>query len=109
MRPPLSLSATVSPETSCFTERAVFNHRLGRRTSHKMDASLKSLILRARAEHDCCSGATSEEIVAAENRIGYRFTDDLQELLRACNGIHFWKAGNYPCRLLPTSEIRPVH
>ena len=74
-----------------------------------MDATLKTLILRARAEHDCRSGATSDEIVDAENRIGYRFTDDLRELLRACNGIQFWKTGNYPCRLLPTSEIKPVH
>jgi len=74
-----------------------------------MDATLKSLIVRARAEHECRSGATSDEIADAENRIGYRFTDELRELLRACNGIQFWKTGNYPCRLLPTSEIKPVH
>src|SRR4029077_1079343 len=48
-------------------------------------------------------------IADAEKRIGYSFTDDLRELLRASNGIQFWKAGNYSCRLLPTSEIQPVH
>jgi hypothetical protein len=74
-----------------------------------MDETLTLLILRARAEHDCRPGATSDEIGDAEKRIGYRFTDDLRELLRTCNGIQFWKAGSYPCRLLPTSEIKPVH
>jgi len=74
-----------------------------------MDATLKSLILRARAEHDCSPGATSDEIAIAESRIGYSFTDDLRELLRECNGIRFWTSGNYPCRLLPASEIKPVH
>jgi hypothetical protein len=74
-----------------------------------MDATLKSLIVRARAEHECRPGATSEEIAAAENRLGYSLTHDLRDLLGACNGIQFWKDGNYPCRLLPASEIKPVH
>jgi hypothetical protein len=74
-----------------------------------MGATLKSLILRARAEHDCSSGATADEIAAAEARLGYVFTEDLRELLRECNGIQFWKSGEFPCRLLPASEIRPVH
>jgi hypothetical protein len=74
-----------------------------------MDATLASLILQAQAAHDCRPGATSDEIVDAEKRIGYRFTDDLRELLCACNGIQFWKKGKYPCRLLPAAEIKPVH
>jgi hypothetical protein len=74
-----------------------------------MGATLKSLIGRARAEHDCSPGATPDEIARAEKRLGYSFTEDLRELLRACNGIQFWSAGNYPCRLLPASEIKPVH
>jgi len=74
-----------------------------------MAVTLKSLILRARAEHDCSPGATTEEIALAESRIGFDFTDDLRELLRACDGIQFWTEGNYPCRLLPASEIKPVH
>jgi hypothetical protein len=73
-----------------------------------MGTTLKSLIVRARAEHDCSPGATSEEIAAAEDRIGYEFPDDLRELLRECNGIRFWTTGNYPCRLLPASEIKAV-
>lgn len=74
-----------------------------------MAETLKSLILRARAEHACNPGATSEEITAAENLLGFSFPDDLRELLRECNGIGFWTAGNFPCRLLPASEIQPVH
>ncbi len=74
-----------------------------------MGTTLKSLIIRARAEHDCNPGATSDEIAIAEKRIGYSFTDDLRQLLRECNGILFWTTGNFPCRLLPASEIKPVH
>src|SRR6478752_5492449 len=74
-----------------------------------MSPDLKSLILRARAEHDCRPGATADEIAAAEKRIGYSFTDDLRELLRECNGIEFWAKGEYPCRLLSAREIKPVH
>ena len=74
-----------------------------------MDAVLESLILRARAEHDCNSGATSEEIALAENRLGYSLPDDLAALLRECNGIQFWTTGNFPCRLLSLREIMPVH
>ena len=74
-----------------------------------MAGTLKSLILRARAEHDCSPGATSDEIALAESRVGFGFTDDLRELLSECNGIQFWTKGNYPCRLLAASEIKPVH
>jgi len=74
-----------------------------------MDKDLKSLIAHAQREHDCRPGANSEEIAAAEARLGYSFTDDLRELLCACNGIKFWKSGEFPCRLLSASEINPVH
>jgi hypothetical protein len=74
-----------------------------------MAATLKSLILRARSEHHCGPGASAEEVALAENLIGYRFTEDLRELLRECNGIQFWATGKFPCRLLPVSEIKPVH
>src|SRR6188768_1024969 len=74
-----------------------------------MNATLKSLIARARAEHDCSPGATSDELAIAESRIGYSFTKELRELLRECNGIRFWTTGQFPCRLLPASEIEPVH
>jgi len=74
-----------------------------------MCAILKSLIVRARAEHHCNPGATSDELVIAEKRIGYSFTDDVREVLRECNGIQFWATGNFPCRLLAASEIKPVH
>jgi len=74
-----------------------------------MNAKLKSLILRARADHDCRAGATAAQIAAAEKRLGYEFTDDLRELLLACNGIQFWKAGDYPCALLATTKIKPAH
>ena len=75
----------------------------------EMDATLESLILRARAEHDCRPGATFDEIADAEKRLGHRFTDELRQLLAACNGIQFWKAGDHPSRLLSTREIAPVH
>jgi hypothetical protein len=69
---------------------------------------LESLIRRAQGEHDCRPGATAGEIAAAEDRIGYRFTDELRALLEACNGIAFWTAGDYSCRLLSTTEIKPA-
>lgn len=59
--------------------------------------------------HTASAMSTSDEIVIAENRIGYSFTDDLRDLLRECNGIQFWTKGNFPCRLLPASEIKAVH
>ena len=73
-----------------------------------MDARLESLLLRARAEHECGPGATSAEIADAEASLGCSFTGELRELLRTCNGIRFWKTGDYRCRLLPLSEIKPV-
>jgi len=73
-----------------------------------MDAKLESLVLRARAEHDGRPGASSAEIVEAEERIGYSFTADLRDLLLACNGMQFWTADDYPCRLLGTTEIKPA-
>ncbi|MFG6486537.1 SMI1/KNR4 family protein [Roseateles sp. BYS78W] len=74
-----------------------------------MTATLKSLILRARAEHDCSPGASPDEIASAESRLGHHFPEELRELLSECNGIRFWTTGNFPCRLLPVGEIRPVH
>ena len=69
---------------------------------------LESLIQRAKAEHDCGPGATAGEIADAEDRVAYSFTDELRALLQGCNGIDFWKAGDYPCRLLSTTEIKPA-
>jgi len=73
-----------------------------------MNDKLNSLILRARAEHDCRAGATAAQIANAEKRIGYQFTDELRELLLACNGIQFWKDSDYPCQLLATTKIKPA-
>ncbi|HLO95869.1 MAG TPA: SMI1/KNR4 family protein [Burkholderiaceae bacterium] len=70
-----------------------------------MTAPLQTLIARCRAEHACKPGASPQEIQAAEVRIGFPFTAELPELLQACNGIGFWAAGNYPCRLLSLQEI----
>lgn len=70
-----------------------------------MTDHLQTLIARCRAEHACKPGASAEEIQAAELRIGFPFTAELRELLHACNGIDFWAAGNYPCRLLPLKEM----
>ena len=69
---------------------------------------MESLIQRAQAEHDCRPGAAASEIAYAEEGLGFRFTDDLRALLQACNGIAFWTAGDYPCRLLSATEIKPV-
>lgn len=74
-----------------------------------MTDQLQTLIARCRAEHDCKPGASPEDIQAAELRIGFQFTDELRELLQACNGIDFWSAGNYPCRLLPVQDLAPAH
>jgi len=66
---------------------------------------LESLMGRARAEHDCSPGASSDTVAAAERRVGYNFPDELKRLLRAADGIRFWEEGDYPCRLLSTAEI----
>jgi SMI1 / KNR4 family (SUKH-1) len=77
-------------------------------TRSKTSKELTSLIQRARAEHDAAEGASSSELSAAENRLGYRLADDLKVLLRAANGIRFWVDGDYPCRLLSAAELQPV-
>lgn len=71
----------------------------------EMPEPLQSLIKRCRAEHQAHAGASAEDIQAAELRIGFPFTDELRALLQACNGIDFWAAGNYPCRLLPVQDM----
>jgi hypothetical protein len=70
--------------------------------------SFESLILRARAEHDCSDGASSAELAAAEQRLGYSLPEDLKRILRAANGIRFWANADYPCRLLSTTELEPA-
>lgn len=67
--------------------------------------ALEPLIGRARAEHDCNPGASSDDIAAAEQRLGYTFPEDLKRILKAADGIHFWAQGGYPYRLLSTTEI----
>ena len=74
-----------------------------------MSVHLHSLITRCRTEHTCKPGASDEDIHAAELRIGFPFTDELRELLHACNGIEFWSDGNYPCRLLSVQEMAAAH
>lgn len=66
---------------------------------------LESLLVRARAEHECEPGASAEDIAAAERRIGYTLPDELKRVLRAADGIRFWVRGSYPCRMLSTREI----
>ena len=67
--------------------------------------TLELLIRRARVEHDCNPGASSDDIAAAEQRLGYTLPEDLKRVLIAADGIRFWTEGDYPCRLLSTSEI----
>ena len=74
-----------------------------------MTDHLQALIARCRAEHACKPGASAAEIQAAELRIGFPFSAELRELLQACNGIDFWSAGNYPCRLLSVQDMVAAH
>jgi hypothetical protein len=74
-----------------------------------MDPTLNALILRARTEHRCEPGATPAEIAEAERRIGFGLPEGLREVLSAANGIRFWEAGDFPCRLLSVSELNPAH
>ena len=54
---------------------------------------MNALIARALAEHDCSPGATSDEISAAEERLGYPFPDELRELLRKLLALILESAG----------------
>jgi len=69
---------------------------------------LELLVGRARAEHDCNPGASSDDLAAAEQRLGCTFPADLKRVLLAADGIRFWADGDYPCRLLSTAEIEAV-
>ncbi len=67
--------------------------------------AFESLIARARQEHDCSPGASSDELAAAEQRLGCTFPEDLKKLFQAADGIRFWAHADHPCRLLSTVEI----
>jgi hypothetical protein len=69
---------------------------------------LEPLILRARDQHDGNDGANSDDVSAAEERLGYRLPHDLKRILHAANGLRFWASADYPCRLLSTTEMEPV-
>ncbi|MCU0866593.1 MAG: SMI1/KNR4 family protein [Planctomycetes bacterium] len=73
-----------------------------------MSAEQRLLIERARAEHSCRPGASADALAAAEARLGMALPPSLRELLGACNGIDFWRDGDYPCRLLSAEEIAPA-
>jgi len=67
--------------------------------------TLESLIVRAQGEHDCSPGASAARVADAERRLGYTFPEELKRVLLAADGMSFWAEGEYPCRLLSTTEI----
>jgi hypothetical protein len=74
----------------------------------RKSTDLETLIARAKDEHDCKPGASATAIAAAERRLGFGLPADVKRVLQASNGIHFWANADYPCRLLPTTELKPA-
>lgn len=75
------------------------------------DASIPHALLeRLLSEHACAPGATEADIDAAEARLGLELPGPLRYLLRAANGVDLWRGGDFPCRMLSTTELeRPHH
>lgn len=70
----------------------------------------RALLQRLLSEHACAPGATEAEIDAAEARLGLELPEQLLDLLRAANGVDLWHGGDFPKRILSTTELeRPEH